>query len=516
MATSKAIRPARLAPALVLLAVLVSLWRRWRQRRTSCKAVPQHWLLGKLVGNLPEILTSQCVNKHLEMFRKHHAELGCRSIVYRMPFKPEVIDTICPKNVEHMLKTHFSNYEKGSWFREPLTELLGDGIFNADGQLWHSQRKTASRMFSAQLFRDHIWHVVHKNSGKVRSILESAADTGAGVDVFKLMNRFTLDTIGEIGFGTDIGSLDDPSSPFLASFDHAQKACYFRFVLPPPVWKLLRFTGVFTEKGSLRHFRLLDDYSRKVVKELSARAKEDGNAGPSFVGLFLQDGVEKGERHSEKYLRDMVLNFLLAGRDTTAQALSWAIYCISGHPEVEQKIMQELHDVLGKQGEAEVDGPSYEQVSKLAYLQAVVQESLRLYPSVPCDSKVAIKDDTLPDGTFVPAGAVVQFNPYVMARDKELWGENAAEFWPDRWLEMKEPPSPYLYAVFNAGPRECLGKRLAYLEMKACLANFMLGVSLQPEIPRDEVLPSASLTIGMSSGLLCTARRRTSSRVKGA
>jgi len=370
-------------------------------------------------------------------------------------------------------------------------------------------------MFSAQLFRDHIWHVVRKNSGKVRSILESAADTDEKVDIFKLMNRFTLDTIGEIGFGTDIGSLDDPSSPFLASFDHAQKACYFRFVLPSPIWRLLRLTGLFTEKGSAEHFKLLDDYSRKVVRELSGRAKEEGNAGPSFVGLFLQDGLEKGENHSEKYLRDLVLNFLLAGRDTTAQALSWTIYCVAGHPEVERKIMEELEDMLGK-GETQVSGPSYEQVSRLAYLQAVVQESLRLYPSVPCDSKVAIKDDTLPDGTFVPAGAVVQFNPYCMARDKDLWGDDAAEFRPERWLEMKEPPSPYLYAVFNAGPRECLGKRLAYLEMKACLTNFMLGVSLHPVLPRDQVLPSASLTIGMSSGLPCSASRRSSSRVKGA
>jgi len=435
-----------------------------------------------------------------------------------MPGKPPVIDTTCPRNVEHMLKTNFSNFVKGDWFRVPLTQLLGDGIFNADGSLWHSQRKTASRMFTAQLFRDHIWHVVKKNSSKVRSILESAADTGETVCVFRLMNRFTLDTIGEIGFGTDIGSLDDPSSPFLASFDHAQKASYFRFLLPKPIWLLMRLFGTGTETGSAKHFKLLDEYSYKVVRQLAERAEKEGDAGPSFVGLFLQDSLASGKQPSDQFLRDLVLNFLIAGRDTTAQALSWTVFCIAGHPTVEKRLVEELKEVLDTEHGDKVEGPSYEQVAKLTYLQAVVSEALRLYPSVPADSKVAINDDTLPDGTFVPAGTVVEFNPYSMARDRGLWGDDCEEFRPERWLEMKEPPSPYLYSVFNAGPRECLGKRLAYLELKACLANVLMGLSLEVAVPRSEVMPQSSITIGMSKGLPCTVHRREgdSTRLRGA
>eukprot|EP00435_Cladocopium_sp_Y103_P025577 s487_g6.t1 len=188
-------------------------------------------------------------------------------------------------------------------------------------RLWHMQRKTASRMFTAQRFKDHIWHVVQKNSAKVQSLLTDAADTQETVDVFRLMNRFTLDTIGEIGFGTDIGSLDDPTSPFLASFDHAQKAAFYRFILPGPVWRCLRLLGVASEHNSSLHFRLLDDYSRQVVRDLSAHIGSNGAAGSnSFVGLFLQDAASKGEQLSENFLRDLVLNFLIAGRDTTAQA----------------------------------------------------------------------------------------------------------------------------------------------------------------------------------------------------
>ncbi|CAE8595307.1 unnamed protein product [Polarella glacialis] len=490
------------APLVAALALLAHLFRRWR-RRPCCPAVPGNWLL----GNLPELLRRATANTHLEMYAHYHALLG-RTVKFHYPGKNWVIDTTCPRNVEHVLKGHFENFEKGSWFREPLNELLGEGIFNADGALWHSQRKTASRMFTAQLFKDQIWHVVRKNSGTLCRLLEGVADSGETVDVFRLMNRFTLDTIGEIGFGTDIGSLDDPSSPFLASFDHAQQASFYRFLFPNPVWRFMRFFGIGTERGSSEHFKLLDDYSREVARELSAKA-DGSDASPSFVGLFLQDAISKGQQPTEKFLRDLVLNFLLAGRDTTAQALSWTVFLLAGNRRVEKCLMEELDTELGPSSDGSVaDEPSYEQMAQLPYLHAVVNEALRLYPSVPIDSKAAINDDTLPDGTFVAAGTVVQYSPYCMARDVGLWGSDAEEFRPERWLEMKEPPSSYLYAVFNAGPRECLGKRLAYMEMKACLATILQKISFSIAVPREQIRPSASLTIGMSNGLPCTVKHR--------
>lgn len=490
---------------LAILSILLAAWRR-RRRRPRCPGIDGgHWLL----GNLPDVYQAAMRHEHLDRLVEFHEKHGPTFCV-DFPGKPWLLDTVCPRNVEYILKNQFSNFEKGSWMKTPLNELLGDGIFNVDGPLWYAQRKTSSRMFTAQLFKDHIWHVVKKNSQKLSRILETASDQCETVDIFKLMNRFTLDTIGEIGFGTDIGSLDDPSSPFLASFDHAQIASFYRFILPAPLWRIIRFLGLGSEKGSARHFQLLDDYSRKVARELSAEIQKEGSCktGPSFVGLFLQEVLGKGEKPTEQFLRDLVLNFLIAGRDTTAQALSWAVFLLIEHPNVEAKLLQELEEVLGTERPEETEGPTYEQISQMPYLQAVVNEALRLYPSVPIDSKVARTDDTLPDGTFIVAGTVVQFNPYSMGRSKSLWGPDAASFRPERWLEMKEVPSPYLYCVFNAGPRECLGKRLAYMEMKACLATILRRVSLKLTVSRDLIRPSASLTIGMSCGLPCTVHRR--------
>merc|ERR1719197_501439 len=130
-------------------------------------------------------------------------------------------------------------------------DLIGNGIFNVDGQEWHHQRKTASKMFTANLFREHIWAVVRRNARKLRDILE-AAGPGQQVDVFNLMNRFTLDTIGEIGFGKSIGSLEDPSSPFLKSFGRAQQIGFQRFFFP--LWPILRKFGLAFERETKDHF----------------------------------------------------------------------------------------------------------------------------------------------------------------------------------------------------------------------------------------------------------------------
>jgi len=211
----------------------------------------------------------------------------------------------------------------------------------------------------------------------------------------------------------------------------------------------------------------------------------------------LEDAKQRGEELSEDYLRDLVLNFLIAGRDTTAQALSWTIYCLSTHPDVETKVRREIVDICG------VRGPSYEDLPRLKYLDAVINEVLRLYPSLPIDSKVALSDDVLPDGTFVPRGTIVDYDIYCMGRDRSIWGEHASMFLPERWLEMKQAPGSFEYPVFNAGPRECLGRKLAMVEAKTCLAMLIPQMSFKLAVPSEQISPDVQLTLGMASGLPC-------------
>ena len=230
----------------------------------------------------------------------------------------------------------------------------------------------------------------------------------------------------------------------------------------------------------------------QIIHELSQ--KLDTEAGDSFVGLFMKSDPSL----SPDFLSDMVLNFLITGRDTTAQAMSWCLFLLMRSRQVQEKVRSEISEVCGN-----AEGLDYEKLGKLRYLEAAIRESLRLYPSVPLDPKFVASADTLPDGTHVPRGAALIYMSYAMGRSREIWGSDASEFRPERWLEMEAAKSPYENPVFHAGPRECLGKRLAMLEMKAMLCSLIGNFSLRLAVAPENIRADAQLTIGMSSGLRC-------------
>merc|ERR1711972_650361 len=132
-------------------------------------------------------------------------------------------------------------------------------------------------------------------------------------------------------------------------------------------------------------------------------------------------GMKSGEAPSDKLLEDLVLNFLIAGRDTTAQAMAWCLWNIAQHSAVEERILEEGRSVCG-------DGPlCYDMINRLDYVEAVIRESLRLHPSVPLDAKEAIAEDTLPNGTWVSRGSTVAWSTYAMGRSNRIWGADAGD-----------------------------------------------------------------------------------------
>jgi hypothetical protein len=195
-------------------------------------------------------------------------------------------------------------------------------------------------------------------------------------------------------------------------------------------------------------------------------------------------------------LRDVVKGLILGGRDTTGVSIMWALYEISKNPDVEARLYQECKDLP-------IDDPVafYDAIRKAKYIDAVIRETIRLYSPVPLDAKKAAADDVMPDGTFVGKGWVVVYSPYAMARDTEFWGPDASEWRPSRWMQGElatKEPSPFVYTMFQAGPRICLGKDLALLEAKSCVAMLMhSGVRLRPW---EGKVPTVKMGITLSAG----------------
>lgn len=173
---------------------------------------------------------------------------------------------------------------------------------------------------------------------------------------------------------------------------------------------------------------------------------------------------------------------MLAGRDTTACMLTWCLYRLGKHPEIQERVRKEVKNM-------EMNGEklSYQTASSLSLLNAFILETLRLHPSVPVDSKYTIEDCQLPDGTPLSAGTVIGYMPIVINRMEKFW-KDGEEFLPERWLEKeKRQPTNFEYPTFNAGPRTCLGRYLAMLEGKLTLASLLsrfqivLKKGFQPE-----------------------------------
>lgn len=189
-------------------------------------------------------------------------------------------------------------------------------------------------------------------------------------------------------------------------------------------------------------------------------------------------------------MADIVVSFVLAGRDTTSAALTWFFWLVFKNPRTEKNIVEEIK---GKKKKTESAAVFDEVKREMAYTQAALCESMRLYPPVPSDTKEAIADDVLPTGTVVKKGTRVTYHPYAMGRSENLWGSDWPEFRPERWLERDLRRSnggeeewkfvgrdPYEYPVFQAGPRICLGKEMAFLQMKSVVSGVMRRFRVVP------------------------------------
>ncbi|OMP00539.1 Cytochrome P450 [Corchorus olitorius] len=342
------------------------------------------------------------------------------------------------RNIEHILKTNCQNYLKGKYREEIVADLWGQGIFAVDGERWRHQRKLAVSEFSTRVLRDFSCSVFRKNAViLVRDVSELAA-SGQVIPLQDIVMKRGFHSIFEVGFGIDLNCLDSLSkrgTEFMKAFDDANELIYWRFI--DPLWKLKRVLNIGSESVLKKNIEIIDNFVYNIIstKKNLLAAKPDCNAKEDILSRFLMESKKNPEIMTDKYLKDIILNFMIAGKDSSAVSMS----CIT------DATLDQMH-----------------------YLHAALTETLRLYPPVPVDGRSAYEDDILPDGHKVKKGDDVYYLTYVMARMPFLWGEDAHNFRPERWLKdgVFQPESPIKFVTFHAGPQICLGKEFTYWQMK--------------------------------------------------
>ncbi|XP_043815628.1 cytochrome P450 94C1 [Manihot esculenta] len=410
--------------------------------------------------------------------------------------------TANPENVEYMLKTRFDNYPKGKPFSTILGDFLGRGIFNVDGDLWKFQRKMASLELDRFSIRAYAFEIVrYEIEDRLIPLLSSVSGKEDGVlDLQDVFRRFSFDCICRFSFGLDPRCLEIhlPLSDFAVAFDLASKLSAERaMTVSPLIWMIKRKLNIGTEKKMKEAIKLINILAQEVIRQ---KRKMGFLSHKDLLSRFMHTV------NDDSYLRDIVISFLLAGRDTVASALTSFFWLLAKYPQVVSVILEEANRVLGPNQEL----TSYEQMRDLHYLQAAVYESMRLYPPIQFDSKFCEEDDILPDGTLVKRGTRVTYHPYAMGRIEELWGSDCLEFKPERWLRDGTffPENPYKYPVFQAGLRICLGKEMALLELKCVAISLLRRFQLQLVTSCHNPRFSPGLTATFSGGLPVLVRAK--------
>ncbi|XWS45963.1 hypothetical protein CRYUN_Cryun14cG0024500 [Craigia yunnanensis] len=481
---------------------------------------------GKSVNNPNYVPVKGTVFNHLLYFNyvyDYHTQIAKKLPTFRiLGLSCSEIFTADTRNIEHILKTNFDKYAKGKYMEEIVSDLWGQGIFAVDGDKWRQQRKLASYEFSTRVLRDFSCSVFRRNAAKLVRAVSKQAMSGQVIEVQDMFMKCSMESIFKVGFGIDLNCMDwssnEEGTAIMKAFDDANESVSLRFI--DPLWKLKRSLNIGFEAPMKRNIKVIDNFIQNIIstkKKLLAMNNPDPNFKEDILSRFLAEGEKYPGTITDQYLRDIILNFLLAGKDSTANTLCWFFYMLCKNPLIQEKVAQEVIDITGrKENDDNFDDFTTTitdaTLEKMHYLHATLAETLRLYPVVPEDGRCAEVDDILPDGHKVKRGDMVYYMAYSMGRMSYIWGEDAENFRPERWLKdgVFQPESPFKFITFHAGPRICLGKDFAFRQMKilsiALIRYFRFKLADDTKVATYRV----TITLHMNGGLqLCAVPRTT-------
>ena len=395
-----------------------------------------------------------------------------------------------PGLVEEVLVTRHHDFRKNLGTRR-LGTLLGNGLLLSEGDFWLRQRRLMQPAFHRQ---------------RIAAMAEAMVDTtvalldrwhaGETRDIAQEMTEVTLRIVGRTLFGTDVGQdLDRIRAGSKVMTEHFRSRLYTLMILLP---------DRFPTPGNLRYLRAVHDLNRLVYRILADR-RATGENGEDLLGLLLSARDDAGCGMTDRQLRDEVMTLLLAGHDTTALALTWAWWLLAKHPQAEARLHAEIDAVLA--GHL----PTAAHAATLSYVQNVMNETLRLYPTAWAIGREAVRDTEI-GGQPVAKGTTLLMSPWVIHRDPRFF-DNPDEFRPERWSDGLAQRLPrYAYVPFGAGQRACIGASFAQLEATLLLATIAQRFQLELADQSRPVEPLPVVTLRPRGRVAMVLRARRTGR----
>ncbi|KGO41082.1 Cytochrome P450 [Penicillium expansum] len=433
-------------------------------------------------------------------------------IRYYMVANLERLVVTGPKALGELLVTKVYDFEKPELVRQSLRRITGDGILLAEGEEHKIQRKNLLPAFAYRHIKNLYPVFWDKSTEMVKMIekdLESRKANGDNDNTVQISNwatRATLDIIGVAGMDHDFDSLRDP--------DNTLNQAYRKVTSPPP--PMMKFLFVVSmlfgnptwihslptkrNKDIKQSGELIRNVARQMIRQKKAKMEDPkAETGIDIISVALSSGT-----FDEENLVDQSMTFLGAGHETTASALQWAVYALCKNPNVQTRLRDEIRGNLPS-----LDDPnpiSAAAVDSLPYLNAVCNEVLRFHPSVPVTIRRAARDTTLA-GMHIPKDTLLTLSPQVTNRLEELWGPDANEFNPERFMGPGKANTGgavnnYAFLTFLHGPRACIGQGFAKAELACLLAATVGRFHIELKFPDAKLEIREGATVSPKDGVL--------------
>ncbi len=395
-----------------------------------------------------------------------------------------------PEHVRRVLHDHQKNYLRG-WHYRVLRKLFGDNLTVSEGDFWLRQRRLAQPAFQRQRLPEYANVMVEAASALVAR-WQAGGPEAKPIEARREMSRLTLAITSRTLFDRDAShEADEVGTAFRVMGQYFEQV-FSHPVSTPPRW--------VPTPGNRRFNSAVATLNQVVTEIIHQRRRDEADRGDLLSMLIQARDEETGEQMTDAQLRSEILNFLLAGYETTATALTWTWFLLASHEPIRQRVSEEIQTVIGDRPPTAADAP------QLRLSRAVIQESLRLYPPVWALPRRAVADDEI-GGYRIPAGSTVVLCPYITHRHPAFW-DSPEEFDPGRFTaERIADRAKGAYFPFLGGPHLCIGNEFALLAMQLVVARVLqaFDVGIQPG---QNIRPMASLGLWPNAPVWLTVTSR--------
>src|SRR6201996_946489 len=380
-----------------------------------------------------------------------------------------------PDAIRHVLVDNYENYTRTPPGIRVLRPVLGAGLLTAEGRAWKHQRRTLAPAFTPRAVTTLIPHMIAVTD---ETITKLATRAGEPVDLRETMQRMTLEIAGRTMFSFGMDRHGAKLRDFVMEYGERLARPHFLDMLLPLSWPSPQ------DFSRARFRRRWTRFVAMLMAERRAAGKSEGAPSRDLFDLMTAArDPESGQAFTDAQLGDEVATMILAGHETTATALFWALYLLALDPATQEMVAQEVEAIGGAQGAPDLD--------RLKFTRAVIDETMRLYPPAFLIARAAAGPDVI-DGMPIRKKDVILIAPWLLHRHEKLWRDPNA-FVPQRFMAPAAPPDRFAYLPFGVGARVCIGAHFALVEATLALAK-MRGAFRVELVDRTPLMPVGVVT----------------------